>query len=101
MKHDDVQTLLDAIEIARNELRTSGGNHSFVIDEQQTLERPFGWVFFYFPKRYLESRDFKDLVPGASPLIVRRGSGATEYLTTSRPPAVALEEFEKRWHGGR
>lgn len=67
-----------------------------VILEDKTLERDFGWVFFYTAKRYLETKDRKHLVPGNGPLVVEK-DGATHFLSGSAPPQQAIEEFEKRW----
>lgn len=94
-----VQTVDEATVIARAELASDGG-HEFQIDEAQTRETDFGWVFFYYPKRYLDTRDPIHLVPGASPLIVRR-DGAIEFVTSSRPPEVAIAEYERRWRATR
>ena len=30
-----------------------------IIDESQTIEEPFGWVYFYNSRRYLETGDFR------------------------------------------
>jgi hypothetical protein len=89
-------TRRQALEIARRELARDPAN-GFVIDEAKTLQKEFGWVFFYSPRAYLKSHDPKDLVPGSGPLVVERAGGATTYLSSSVPPEQALEEFEKEW----
>lgn len=89
-----------AFEIAREALLELGPDDHFTIYEDRVLEREFGWVFLYDPKAYLETGDMRTLVPGCGPLVVMRAGGATEYLTTSVPPEVAVEEFEKAWRKG-
>jgi|GEM_PF-1305247 len=71
--------------------------HDLVILKDKTVERPFGWVFFYVTRQYAETGDKKHLLPGTAPLVVLRRNGATEYLPTSIPPARAIEIYEKRW----
>jgi hypothetical protein len=68
-----------------------------VINEDKIAENPYGWVFFYSPRRYLQTHSPGDLIPGDGPLVVERADGRTEFLTTSVPPAVAVAEFERRW----
>jgi hypothetical protein len=86
-----------ALEIARKTAAELPGHHDFVIMEKQTVERPFGWVFFYAPRQYVLTGDRDFLVPGAAPLVVHRADGSTEHLATSIPPARAIEIYEKRW----
>jgi hypothetical protein len=85
-----------ALSIAQNVL-AEDTTHDLVILKDRTVERPFGWVFFYAPRRYAETGDKQYLLPGTAPLVVLRASGATEYLPTSIPPSRAIEIFEKRW----
>lgn len=71
--------------------------HDLVILKDKTVERPFGWVFFYTTRQYAETGDKQYLLPGTAPLVVLRADGATEYLPTSIPPNRAIEIYEKRW----
>ncbi len=86
-----------ALEIAKKAVAEFKPGTEFVIHEDKTLEKEFGWVFFYSPKAFLESKDPRTLVPGAGPLVVERLGGGTQYLTTSVPPERAVKEFERRW----
>lgn len=89
-------TRAQAGEIARREVAKSAGAQ-FVIEEEKTQAREFGWVFFYTPRAYLKSRDPGDLVPGNGPLAVERAGGAATFLSAGVPPEVAIEQFEKDW----
>jgi Immunity protein 35 len=86
-----------ALEIAQRTISAMQPRHNFVILEKKTVERDFGWVFFYTTKEYLETQDPKYLVPGNSPLVVNRMDGSTQFLSTSTSPAHAIDEYEKRW----
>lgn len=86
-----------ALEIARKTAAELPGHHDFVIVENQTVERPFGWVFFYSPRQYVLTGDRDYLIPGAAPLIVHRADGSIEHLGTSMPPARSIEIYEKHW----
>jgi hypothetical protein len=86
-----------ALEIARRVVAELSDHHDFVILEDKTVERPFGWVFFYTTRPYLQTGDPNYLIPGAAPLVVHRADGSTEHLATSVPPARAIEIYEKGW----
>jgi hypothetical protein len=71
--------------------------HDLLVLKEKTIERPFGWVFFYVTREYEKTQDKKYLLPGTAPLVVLRANGHTDYLPTSIPPSRAIEIYEKRW----
>jgi len=86
-----------AFEVARKALSELKPGTEFVILDDKVVEKDFGWVFLYTTRAYLETQDPRTLVPGAGPLVVERQGGGTRFLSTSVPPAKAIEEFEKTW----
>ena len=84
-----------ALEIARKKLAETKPEAAFEILEKRTVEKPFGWVFFYQPKA--AATEPAAVVPGAGPLVVHRADGSTTFLSTSVPPHLAIEEYEKAW----
>ncbi len=86
-----------ATEIARRTIAAAEDGSELALMEEKTVEREFGWVFFYTTKRYLQTRDPNHLKPGNAPLVVERADGRTDYLGTSVPPPVAIELYEARW----
>ena len=84
-----------ALEIARKKLAETKPEASFEVLEKKTVEKPFGWVFFYRPQA--AATDPKAVVPGAGPLVVHRADGTTTFLSSSVPPRIAIEEYEKVW----
>ena len=87
----------EALQIARRALKESDPEDRMVLQEEKTEERSFGWVFAYTTRRYLETGDFNDTVPGVGPLIVFRHDGSVEFLPTSLPPERLLQDVEERW----
>ncbi len=85
-----------AVAIARRVVAGIEGPER-VLEDGRTVEKPYGWVFFYASRKYLESRHPGDLIPGDGPLVVERAGGRTQFLPTSVPPAAAMTEFERRW----
>jgi hypothetical protein len=90
-------TKQQATEIARKIIDNLKPGTDFVILEDKTVEKEFGWVFFYTTKKYFETKDKKYLMPGNSPLVVNRKDGSTTFLSTSVPPPKAIEEYERTW----
>jgi len=86
-----------ALEIARKAVDDLKASQPLVLLQDKTLEKDFGWVFFYTTKKFQETGDKKFLMPGNGPLVVDRLGGATHFLTSSMPPARAVEEYEKTW----
>ena len=94
-------TKQEAQAIAAKLVHDSRPDAEYVILTEETMERDFGWVFFYVPRRYLDTKIPNYLIPGAGPLVVLRKDGATRYLPTSVPPIPAVAEFERRWRSGQ
>jgi hypothetical protein len=86
-----------ATESARRALVDLGSKHELVLQEDRTVEKDFGWVFFPIARRYLETKNRGDLVPGIGPIAVDRTSGAATFLPTSVSPSFAIEEYERQW----
>jgi hypothetical protein len=90
-------TKKEALEIAKKSVAQLREGTDFAIQESDTVEKPFGWVFFYNTKKFIETGDPKYIRPGNGPLVVERLGGNTTFLSTSLPPAKAIEEFERQW----
>ena len=72
----------DALTIAINymKLESEADGHELVITEQHTIEKPYGWIFFFQSKLFLETQDAKYIALGTYPFIVERGNGNIAYL---------------------
>lgn len=66
-----------------------------VLLDDKTIERPFGWVFFYEAKKFLNSHDVKERLIGNSPFIIDRNDGSLHVTGTRRPIEFYLEAYEK------
>ena len=61
----------------------------------RTLERGFGWVFFYDSKRHLETGDFRDGLAGNAPIVVTKKDGKIHETGTAYPIEHYLRQFER------
>jgi hypothetical protein len=65
-----------------------------VVVENQTLDRPYGWVFFYQSREFLESGNTLDAFGGNAPIIFNRLSGEYRVTGTAHPLEHYLQEYE-------
>lgn len=86
-----------AFEIARKTVAELKSNEPLKLLEDKTVEKDFGWVFFYNTKRFLETHDRKYMMPGNAPFVVEREDGSVHFLFSSVPPNQAIEKYEKEW----
>jgi len=74
--------------------RESKSGIELALLDDQTLERDFCWVFFYNSQRYLESRDFRDMLAGNAPIVVTKIDGRIHVTGTGQPLEQYLQKFE-------
>jgi Immunity protein 35 len=89
-------TLAQAQEIAQRELDHIAPQYHFMLLAGQVEEYAFGWVFGFAPKKYIESRNPNDIIPGPSALAVER-DGTIQPLPSRPPREAAIEEILRQW----
>ena len=94
-------TKTEALEIVSKKLKEmSPSDDTFVCDDTGTIEKPFGWVFFYNSKTYLETGEIRYALAGNGPVIVNKETGSVDFFGTSRSPLAIVEEYERKLVGG-
>lgn len=66
-----------------------------VILDSETIERPWGWVFFYTSKLWFETREIRYALAGNSPLFVERETGKLLNTGTAHPIDYYIENYER------
>jgi len=61
---------------------------------EHTIEKPYGWVFFYNSKRFLESGDPFESLVGNSPVLVEAADGRMTHLGTAWSVEDSLRKLE-------
>ncbi|NOK14030.1 YrhB domain-containing protein [Corallococcus exercitus] len=92
MNRDEARELVDAY-VSR--MRDRAGVELVVLEEL-TIERGFGWVFFYSSKQYVETGDPAFAIGGNAPLIVDRGTGELHVTGSAYPVEHYIAEYEAR-----
>jgi hypothetical protein len=65
-----------------------------VVLDKETIERPWGWIFFYQSRHFVETGDFSSFLVGNAPLIVERSSGRLIPTGTAHPVEFYLRNYE-------
>jgi hypothetical protein len=72
---------------------------SLVVLDECTIEKDYGWIFFYESKRWLDSGDLSDRVLGNVPILVDRQTGRLHFFGSDRSIEEYIEEYELTRHG--
>jgi hypothetical protein len=67
---------------------------SYVLLDDDVVERDRCFVFFYESSRHLETNRFEDRLVGNGPILVNRTTGEVRQLGTAKPVEAYLAEFE-------
>ena len=78
--------------MAHNDLN----DEDVVILDEHTIERNWGWVFFYQSRRFIETRDWRDGLVGNAPYLVNRTTGEFGLSGTSSTISELIEAYERR-----
>jgi hypothetical protein len=66
------------------------------IIDNETIEKEYGWVFFYQTKEYLKTGSIVDALVGNAPYIVNKYTGELEETGTANPIEYYIEKYEER-----
>jgi hypothetical protein len=95
----------EADRIARSyiarEFPPTGGAEDVVIDDEATIERPYGWLYSCVTATYLRTRDPDEGLAGVGPVLVLREDGQVIPYTSIYSNEAALREYEQQVGWGR
>ena len=66
-----------------------------VVLVDSTIERDWGWVFYYNSALFLESGNISDALAGNSPYIVNRSTGEIQVTGTAHPIEYYIDKYEQ------
>jgi hypothetical protein len=74
------------------------GDELVILDEN-TIEKEYGWIFFYTSREYLATGEIGAMLAGNGPIIVEKSDASITQLGSARPFEDYLREYEsKRGH---
>ena len=62
--------------------------------EEDTIEKSWGWVFFYQSKAFIKTGDFLELLAGNAPIIVNKNTGELVFTGTAHDIDYYIKEYE-------
>ena len=74
--------------------READAGCELVLVDSRTIERNFGWVFFYQSKRHIETGNISDALAGNAPVVVTRADGRVRETGTAHGIEYYLRKFE-------
>jgi hypothetical protein len=93
-------TKQEALEMVSKRLQQmSTSADPFVVVEKSTIEKPFGWVFFYNSKRFVETGESRYRLAGNGPVIVNKHNGSVEFFGSAKPLQEIVTEYEQKLAG--
>ncbi|AZZ92638.1 hypothetical protein EUZ85_18675 [Hahella sp. KA22] len=91
MNKQEAQSLVEA-ELER--IKDKYNPIDCVVLAEETIERAWGWVFFYQSKAYFETGDFREMLGGNAPIIVNRNTGELYHTGTAHDIDHYIKEYE-------
>jgi hypothetical protein len=86
-----------ALELVSRRLRIiSTPEEPFVVIHSLTIEKSYGWVFFYNTKRFVETGLNQHRLTGNGPIIVNKHDGSIQCHGSSIPELACLAEYERK-----
>lgn len=67
-----------------------------VILDEQTVEAPAGWIFFFQSATYLETGNLSDRIINNLPIVVDRRNGSISFIKSGQSIKSYIEEYRKR-----
>jgi hypothetical protein len=64
------------------------------IEREKTIAKPYGWIFFYQSKEFLDDGIQSAALYGNAPIIVDRSTSELRLTGTARPLEEYLAEYE-------
>jgi hypothetical protein len=65
-----------------------------VIMPELTLAKPYGWVFFYQSKAFVQSGEMTHVLVGNAPILLERVNGELRVFGTAKPIDSYMAEYE-------
>jgi Immunity protein 35 len=81
---------------ARHRFVTDLNDEGVVVLDEHTVKRGWGWAFCYQPKRFVETRDWRNGLIENAPYLVNRANGEFGPSGTSQTVSKLIEKYEQR-----
>ncbi len=66
----------------------------WIIVQDETIRKDWGWVFFYTSKKWRETGDLSFAVAGNAPLLIEKNTGNVLVTGTARETEYYIKNYE-------
>ena len=88
-------TYSQALAIAEKEvLKLSMPDDEYIIVEDQVVEMPWGWIFIYNSRQFIETGDDQYHLMGNAPIFINRETGQIHHTGTANDVNYYIAEYE-------
>ena len=87
----------DATALVYEYLRSlpiSNTDDEYVIVDEMTVEKSYGWIFRFNSRVYIETENIMYALGGNGPIVVLKSTGELRQLSSAVPGEQAVKEFE-------
>lgn len=77
-------------------LKMAEQGDSVIIIESSTIEKDYGWIFFYNSKKFIETKNSRHFLVGNGPIVVEKADGSVHKLGTAGGGKYQIELYEAR-----
>ena len=86
---------ISAKERVSDKLREMSPAHDrWVVVDEHTIERPFGWIFFYNSERFVVGGNAMYRLAGNGPVFVNKATESIEFFGSIPPLEVIICRYE-------
>ena len=97
MNDEPLLTKAEALALVSERLRERSRHELFVVVDEYTLVKPFGWVFFYNSDKFVKTGEFKYQLAGNGPVMVNSRTREIEFCGTNRSFEELMAEYDRKW----
>jgi hypothetical protein len=65
-----------------------------MVIDKSTIEKPFGWVFFFNTKKFLDTGNSDYRIVGDGPIIVNKSTGEIKFCISYKTVEESIKEYE-------
>lgn len=92
---------ISAKERVSEKLREMSTAHDrWVVLDKHTIERPFGWIFFYNSERFAMTGNVIYRLAGNGPVFVNKATGSIEFFGSTPSLDVIISRYERELEEG-
>jgi hypothetical protein len=92
-----VLTKEEAWDLAMSRIYRHPSEIKIVMLDEYTIERPFGWIFFFQSKKFMETGKLRDRLVGNLPILVNKHSGEMQRIRPIKKVTEQIDEYERKW----